>query len=295
MTLNFCQLNRVKNGLNAVSLFAQLGDEEQVLNLLSSGGSLGDAVYGYALGGHVTKVNAILKTHPELIIHAAKGYARGENEIETEKLATSSELTLKKALLEGYAQAGNATQINAAVRSRNNIAYMPAIVAGLAQCGHSQAVFQYATDEKSQNVAITAAALSGNITLVNELLALQNIFLEQLTQQSLDPGIKTALGHALVGYSKGRHYEQVEELLKFNINPMLCLTAISDKESIHPSDIHSLTHHISDKSLRESLLGLIEEHFWSKLGGEEDFSNDSELERLLDHTKVKSEHLDTPA
>ena len=196
MKLNFCQLNRVKNGLNAVSNFALLGDEEQVLNLLSVGGSLGDAVYGYALGGHVNKVNAMIETHPELILHAANGYARGGNEIETEKLATSSELTLKKALLEGYAQAANTTQINAAVRSRNNAAYMPVIVAGLAQSGHTQAVLKYAINEKLQNVAITAAALSGNVSLVNEILALQNISLDQLSQQPMDPGTKTALGHA---------------------------------------------------------------------------------------------------
>ena len=295
MKLNFCQLNRVKNGLNAVSILAQLGDEEQVLNLLSAGGNLGDAVYGYALGGHVNKVNAILKTHPDLLVHAAKGYARGENEIETEKLATSSEIALKKALLEGYAQAANTTQINAAVRSKNKVTYMPAIVAGLAQCGHSHVLLDYAINEELQNVAITAAALSGNVTLVNELLARQNIFSDQLSQQAMEPGIKTALGHALVGYSKGRHYEHVEELLKLNINPMLCLTAISDKESIHPSDIQSLTHHIADESLRESLLKLIEEHFGSKPGEKEMFSDDSELERLLEHTPVKSEVLSTPA
>jgi hypothetical protein len=281
MKLNFCQLNRVKNGLNAVSMFAQLGDEEQVLDLLSAGGKKEDAIYGYALGGHVDKVNALLKTNPELITCAATGYARANNKIETEKLATSNDRSLKKALLEGYAEAANSTQIYAAIRSKHSQEYLSTLVTGLALVGHPQ-TFQFATNEKLQNLAITAAALSGNVILVNKLLALQDIFLDKL-MLPLDTATKTALGHALVGYSKGRHYEHVEQLLAFDLNPMLCLTAISDTDRIHESDIHSLSHHIADQSRREALLDLIKVHFKSEPGEKnQSFSSDSELERLLE-------------
>lgn len=282
MKLNFSQLNRMKQGLNAVRIFAKLGDEKQVASLLSAGGTLEDAVYGYALGGHTDQVNTLLKQHPQLLIYAAKGYARADNETEAEKLTTSGELEIKKALLEGYAQAANKTQISAAVRSRNNQQYISAIVKGLAEGDHNS-VHQYAINEELQNTAITAAAQSGNVALVNELLALQDIALSKLLDKPIKPSVKLALGHALIGFSKGRHYEHIEALLKLNINPMLCLTTISNKGSIHASDIQSLCAHISDEALKHSLGELIKEHFGvDSQNLKEDFSSDAELELLFD-------------
>lgn len=281
MKLNFCQLNRVKNRLKAVSAFALLGDEEQVFDLLSAGGKKEDAIYGYSLGGHVDKVNALLKTNPELIIHAARGYARANNESETEQFVRSNDLALKKALLEGYAEAANSIHIDAAICSTNSHEYISTLVTGLASVGHPQTL-QFTINENLQNLAINAAAVSGNVTFVDKLLALQDIFLDNLTLP-LDSNIKTILGHALVGYSKGRHYQHVERLLSLELNPMLCLTAISDTDSIHESDIYSLSHHIADQSRREHLLELIKVNFRREQGENTDeFSSDSELDQLLE-------------
>ncbi len=282
MRFNFCQLNRTKGGLNAVSAFAKFGKEEQVLELLSNGGKKEDAVYGYALGGYVKKVNDFLKSNPELIIHAAKGYARGNNEAETAKLRQrkgGDGLTIKKALLEGYAQAANMTQSNAITSSRDRSSYMPTLVKGLAQAGHLL-VLNYVTNEELQNVAITAAASSGDVDLVNQLLKLQDIILSELAKP-LAPTAKCALGHALIGYSRGRHYEHIEHILALGVNPMLCLTAIFDEKNLHESDVQSLSAHICDTPLREHLLTLIKKHFATRIEKDRDFSNDSELEELL--------------
>ena len=288
MKLNFSQLNRKKKGLNAVSIFAKLGNNIQVDLLLNAGGKLEDAVYGYAFGKHRVQVDDILKKHPELIEQAAKGYARADDEIETEKLALKSELTIQKALLEGYAQAVNSTQINAALLSKSSQQCLPSIVTGLAECGH-YSVHQYARNPELQNIAITAAAQSANSALVMQLLALQGIIISELSLP-LQLNVKEALGHALIGYIKGRHFAYVEALLKLNINPMLCLTAISDQSSLHASDIQSLLRHVTDELQRKILIDLIQEQFGIDVSAleKEDFSSDMQLELLFENAFSES-------
>ncbi len=290
MILNFFQTNRMNNGFNATSAFAKLGDQEQVALALSAGGKLEDAVYGYALGGHSNQLTAILSVHPELLNHAARGYARVDDEIETGKLSARNEMTIKQALLEGYAEASNITQVNAGILSRHYREYLPTIVKGLA-AGNHPSVKQYAINPELQNIAISSAAQSGHVELVNALLAMQNIEISKLSKP-LMMGAKIALGHALTGYSKGRYYEHIEALLKLNINPMLCLTAIADKDGLHGSDIQALCSNVSDEALRQSLLDLVKEHFGMdpKTMSKEDFSSDSALELLLETAKAVSRH-----
>lgn len=294
MKFNYCQLNRMQHGVRAVSIIASLKKTTEINDLLNSETTLADAVYGYALIGQTKQIDEILKNHPTLEPYAAMGYARAGHEDETEKLAKSYEIT--KALVKGYAQAANQTQINAALRSKNSREYLLTIVEGLAELGHTELVKQYAITTELQNSAITAAAHSGNVTLVNELLALQNIVLAELTTP-IKPGAILPLGHALIGYSRGRHYKQVEPLLNLNINPMLCLTAITDENSsIHESDIQSLSEQIKNTPLRHSLLKLIKEHFGISAEQLEtkDFSNDSELEQLFNNFPLTpTEHLAT--
>jgi hypothetical protein len=288
MNFNFSQLNRKKKGLNAVSIFAKLGNNTQVDLLLSEGGKLEDAVYGYAFGKHSPQVDNILKKYPEFTEQAAKGYARAGAEIETEKLSLISELAIQKALLVGYAQAGNTTHVNAALLSKNSQQYLPSIVTGLADCGYPE-VHQYARNPELQNTAISAAAQSDNSALVIELLACQGIVMSELSLPLL-LNVKEALGHALIGYIKGRHFAHVEALLKLNINPMLCLTAISDQSSIHASDIQSLLQHLTDESLRKILIDLIQEQFGIDACAleKEDFSSDAQLEQLFEIALAES-------
>jgi hypothetical protein len=288
MKLNFSQLNRKKKGLNAVGIFAKFGHHTQVELLLNAGAKLEDAVYGYAFGKHRIQVDNILQTHPELIEQAAKGYARAGDEIETEKLAFKSQLAIQKALLVGYAQANNITYVNAALFSKSSEQYLPSIVTGLADCGHLE-VHQYARNPELQNTAITAAAQSNNSALVIELLACQGIVMSALSPP-LQLNVKEALGHALIGYGKGRHFAHVEDLLKLNINPMLCLTAISDQSSIHASDIQSLLQHLCDESLRQTVIAIIQEQFGINAGAQEkeDFSSDAQLELLFETALTES-------
>ena len=231
MKLNYYQLYWYRNGLNAVRIFAALNKTDEIATSLQYGASIIDTVYGYALGGHIEQVDAILGANAALINTAAIGYARANNVVAIAKLNNQYEPIIKTSLFKGYAQAANITQIYTATQCKHNAEYIASIVEGLAECGHADLVQQYAISTSLQNIAITAAAHAGNVKLVSDLLGLQNIILSNLTLP-LNSSTSIALGHALIGYSKGRHYEYLESLLTFNLNPALCLTAITGKNGI---------------------------------------------------------------
>lgn len=288
MTFSFHQLNVCKNGLTVLHLKAKLDDSSSIEEMLETGGSLSDVVYGFALGGHTDEVNKTLAEHPSLNVFAARGYARSGDSISASKLFRSNSDDVKKALLFGYAQNGNVTQINGAINSHNRSKYLPIIVEGLASGGHTKLVDQYAISTKLQNIAIAAAAKSGNEALVNHLLTKQEIDLSTISVP-LSPAQQLALGNALRGYSEGRHFNHLEPFLSLGINPMLCLTAIAKGSSIDPSDAMALIDSIKGSDLKKSIKTLMQTLFKSDIDkidfDPSKFTSTEELESLLNIAK----------
>lgn len=258
MTFNFSQLHHMKNGLNAVRIYAQLGNESAVDTYLGLGEPVADAVYGYALGGFTNKVNALLQKHPTLVNHAVTAYARANKPDAIDHLFVKDKSLLEEAALLGYAQAANMTQINAALKAKNKPHLLSIVVKGLAQCNHRELVMRYALSIAHQNIAIEAAAESGHAALVTALLASQSIDLA--TPVSIKENQKSAIEHALVGYSYGRHYTLAAKLLAQNLNPMLCLTAIG-QNTIELSDLQALIISISDKTIQQKIITLAKNVF----------------------------------
>jgi len=293
MTFSFNQQQTCQNGLNALRIIAKSGDLDAIEEQLTAGGNVADAVYGLAFGGHVDKVKTMIANYSErteLPYFAAMGYARADREEAAGAMAKNNHADMKLAIVLGYAQSGNLTQINGAIRSQDAPKYLASIVAGLASGGHQTLLERFAISTELQNIAITAAAKSGNTALVNYLLSLQDINMLQLSE-TISPAQKQALGHALTGYSEGRHFAQIETLLSVGLNPMLCLTAIRNNSTIDASDAQALVDSVKKTELCVQLKELMKNHFSTdtdKLDFDaESYASPDELADLLNSVSVE--------
>lgn len=256
MTISSYELNYFYNGLNLTAKTAYEGKKEEVDQLISDGGALADAAYGYAWGEHHTLVKNILDAHPELIEYAVTGYARAGNK---EKIAEfSKQEALKHALVYGFALAGDETQIRAALNARNGTKYLPDIIKGLASANHMELLLNLAMSTKFYPIALRAAAKSGHVSLVKALLDQLSIDFDKLSKP-LEIEIKTALGYVLQGYSEGRHFLEAAELLNLGVNPMFCLNSLENGQGkLDATDASYLLSAIKNPKLQDSMKELME-------------------------------------
>lgn len=261
MPTSFYDLNLNKNAVNLVIVKAFLGDEDRVSELLDAGGSIEDAVYGFALGGHFKLVNNITDDKPDLKRFAARGYARGNH---SEKVAELiSDASLLEELLYGHAQAGNSTHVQAALNSRGGAKYLPVILEGLASTEQTELLLHLVKGTRFYTLALQSAAKSGHTDLVQRLFAAQSISLDELKSDAtkLNHDIKVVLTYAMQGYIKGRHFEHASELLTIGLNPMHCLNALAKKGVIDANDASRLITAIDSETIQEQVKGLLTEQF----------------------------------
>lgn len=218
------ELNYNKDGFNLICLKAFEGNRDRVWELISAGACPYDAVYGAAFGGRHDLVDEILVKHPDLRTAAAHGYARADNE---SKLAEMKDDSLKLSIATGHAEAGKETQVRAALNAidgKKN--YLPQVFCALAVAGQSKLLLELIEGTRFYPQALRAAAKAGRSELVRALLAQISIDLDKL---DLKPGssAKEQIHFALKGYSEGRHFPEVVELLHKGASPSLCLEALA--------------------------------------------------------------------
>ena len=155
-------LHYYQNGYNILIKKSQDGDKKAVDELLAQGGNLTDAIYGYAFGGHEALVNTALESHPEFIEAAVKGYARAKNTAQINKLPSDSSEQRKKSLIFGFAQAGDETQVRAALNAKGGSQYLPIVLEGLASTGQKELLCEFMAGTRYYHTALKAAAKSGH-------------------------------------------------------------------------------------------------------------------------------------
>lgn len=256
MTFTAYHLNYNLDGINLTALKASEGDIDGVNMLLQNGGQLEDAVYGYAFGGYsgVVDLYVSVVVDPKLrfaaaAAAAAAGYARAGNSQEIEKMIKEIEKMkgmaadektkqaiindikkLKLFVVLGYAQAGNTTQIHAALKADKKTdvkfmgeasvraageanggagaeadveidesaekridkgsKYLPMIIRGLASANQAELLFKHLTPLYYGD-ALREAAKAGHTELVDKLLDQLGINLRALGS-SPDPSTNGA-------------------------------------------------------------------------------------------------------
>ncbi|WP_133130311.1 hypothetical protein [Legionella yabuuchiae] len=260
MPITSYELNYHQNGCNLLIKKGVEGNEKAVDELVSQGGKLTDAVYGYALGGHEELVEKVLEDHLKLIQAAAKGYARAQNIAQITKLRSNE--ALKASLVFGFAQAGDESQVRAALNARNGTQYLPIVLEGLASTGHKELLCELITGTHYYNTALKAAAKSRHHDLVKVLLARLNINLDEpASTVSFSEATQDALAYVLQGYSEGRHFTEAAEILSRGINPMHCLNALSPSGSLDLTDASLLLSSIDNDRIKTKVSSLMARQF----------------------------------
>jgi hypothetical protein len=252
-------LHYYQNGCNILIKKSQDGDEKAVDELLAQGGNLTDAIYGYAFGGHEALVNTVLESHPELIEAAVRGYARAKNTAQINKLPSDSSEQRKKSLIFGFAQAGDETQVRAALNAKGGSHYLPIVLEALASTGQKELLCELMAGTDYYNTVLKAAAKSGRDELVNDLLAQRNISRAALIP--LSDATQTTLSYVLEGYTEGRHFREAAQILSLGINPMCCLNALSFAGRLDSTDASLLLASIDDDVIKASVQSLMVRQF----------------------------------
>ena len=255
--LNYCPTD----SLNITSRKAFDGKVADVDALLAAGATIDDAIYGFAFGGHIDRVRALLAAHPTRSEAAARGYARARNLVETERFLASDEL--KRGIVFGYAQAGNEVQVRAALNSTGGSKYLPDVLSGLASTGQSALLLELVDGSKYYRLALKAAAKAGHAALVEQLLEKLSIHLGTLKRSTapIAKDILPFLKTALEGYSEGRHFEEAILLMELGVPPMSCLTTLSPKGTIDPTDANLLVSLAKNPDINANLRTRIKEQF----------------------------------
>lgn len=201
-----------------IQTLAKRGNHKAVELLIDRfAGNIAQVVMGYAQGGYIDQVNALLE--PGGIIAGA---------------------------IIGYAQVGNVTQVNALFQTRISkdpymdlpdqimaSTYLNAGVSGYAAGGQVEELVNFLLAGGANiNIAIAGYAAGGHVRQVNALLErgadinlaiagyAQNGHIEQVNAL-LERGAD--INHAIAGYATGGHVDQVNVLLKrgADINPAI--------------------------------------------------------------------------
>lgn len=262
MPITAYDLNFNINAINLVISRAFNNDPEGVAELLDAGGNREDAAYGFALGGHVNLVKEITANTPALLKFAARGYARGKHSVEVAEL--SREPGCIEDLLYGHAQAGNESQLWAALKSQEGAKYLPTILDGLASTNQSDLLLPLVKGTRYYSLTLQSAAKSGHRDLVQSLLTMLSISLDKLESgvTPFNTQIKIALSNILQGYTKGRHFEYAAELLDSRrLNPMHCLNALACKGVVDANDASLLIGAIDSEPTQDQIKNLLTEQF----------------------------------
>lgn len=255
------QLNYCENASNLMIQKGLEGNETAILDLKNAGGSLWDAVYGLALGGHEPLVETMLLKHPELLSAAATGYAHAKNSKAIAKL--NNQEKLKSDLIYGFSLAGDEKNIRTALKTNEITTYLPLIIKGLASTNQRDLLKEFLTAPLI-NIALKAAAKSGHHQLVHDLLSNNySIPLKKLITEkgAVKPSFIPALNYVLQGYAEGRHFAEAAEILELGVNPMLFLQSLAPTGELDTSDANQLLSTIKEIEITEHLKQLMDEQF----------------------------------
>jgi hypothetical protein len=278
------ELNYNEGGLNLMRVTAFHGDKDGVRALIEKGASYSDAVYGAAFGGQHELVDAILAEilatkpaeHRLLREAAARGYSRAGDEAKLAVMRDDTD-TLKLSIILGCAETRTKEErVRAALNlalSQGKSEYFPNVCCALAATGQTDFLLDLIKGVKLYPEILQSAAKAGHPELVKKLLAHYGANLDEIDE--LKPGSKEKLlaDIAMVGYSEGRHFPEVLELLVKGATVALCLSALEasgklDKDGrttvLDEDDAIALIHcakHDKYKAVTEELLGLMEKKY----------------------------------
>lgn len=258
MTVTRYESSKNNNGMNYLTTLAFHGDSQAVDEFLSQGGELSDAVYGFAFGGHLTLLEALVGSDIRLLKEAAKGVARAKNykQMTTKYLAQD----FRESLAYGHGQANNESQIRAMLNAKEGSQYLSQVIEGLASTNQAPLLLELVQSTCFYSKALTAAAKSGHVGLVNNLLEKFSINISELDLLSVqsDPNLQLPLTYALKGYSQGRHFNEVASLLHLGLNIKQCLNELSQAETFDKSDKEALLSAIGEGELSTQVAHLID-------------------------------------
>lgn len=263
MTISFFELNYNENGMNILVKRASEGDKKTVTFLLEQGDSesMKNAVYGYAIGGHVKLLEELLKLHPECLSSAAQAYARIGADEKIKDFPKTSEI--EEGLACGYGEAGNEKKIRELLNQKGGAKYLSAVIRGLATTNQAKLLSELVFNTSCYPVALKAAAKAGHTQLVKQLLSIIGIDLDQLSSNSnlLNSNIKRFLAYILEGYTEGGHCAEASQIMSLGINPMFCITSFLVDGQIKADDVQVLLSQCDDKTLQNKMMTLLKEQF----------------------------------
>lgn len=129
--------------------------------------------------------------------------------------------------------------------------HLKAVIIKLASIGNHLFLLELIANTRFYPEALQAAAKQGHFDLVSKLIA------------TLSGDKKDALTYVLQGASEGGHFDQMARLLLQNddLNPMVCLNALSPEGQLNKQDLDLLLQAIDDNSLKEKITHLVEQQF----------------------------------
>jgi hypothetical protein len=250
---NYTKLTQ--NGVNRLIQHAFEGDERRVNELLSAGGALEDAIFGFAWGQQEDLLKRYFRGDDQCVRASEMGKACREGDVTFTKEPSDE---AKKAFVQGLARVGDERQVRAALNARW-ADYLDEVVTGYASRGHQDLLLNILQGTTKRPFALEIAAKHGHVALVETLLQQQGIDLSSSQEKST---AQTAyLNHALIGYSQGRHFQQALNLVRMGANPMFCLQNLIEQSSLKIAilDAELLLAFTESEEEKDHLLSLIEE------------------------------------
>lgn len=275
MSLSYHDLQKNVNGLKKIQQLAKDHGFDEIKKYWEIADLKADIIYGLSLGRHVAEVNKLLsevkdsEDPRQLKQNAAKGFAEAGIVEQIISYHESNPAIFDSSLIAGLAKAGRhlditryRTEWNDAEDRTKAAKLRSNTVEGLAAGGHRLLLWNEYTIERENYLgkAIQSAATAGQVDIVNAILVDANI---NLTADDFTPTSAqlNLIQRALTGYSKGRHFEQLEPLLHLGAKPELALHAIANGFTIDPSDYTALVEKISDAKLNSDMVAALNRHF----------------------------------
>lgn len=260
--LGFCD-----DGLNLTSYLAQEGHDEAVQHVMTLGGKIEDAIYGYALAGNSSQVEALCAqcSPPQqafAVGSAMTGYARAGNLASI--LAISNYSDYMADILLGAAQAGDASKVKSILSSHINL--LPKAVEGYADCNHEELLSKLIKGKSFYPLAIYCAARSGHVDLVGALLLQCGVgadytsHLLRSTSSNLDTNAReikaySLINQALKGYIAGCHFNEALVMIARGANISQGLATLHHADDECSLDLYiALLAHNKDKKINQALL-----------------------------------------
>ena len=258
------------NGMTLASHLAQMGQHESLQQLIDLGGSYEDAIYGYALAGHIAEVGSFLETCHEskkavCTGWAIRGYARAGNFDCIYAIKNYRDYMVD--FLIGVAEAGNKEKVTAMLDKRINL--FAHAVHGYSSCNHRELLSNLITGTRYYPLAIYHAAHSGHTTLVNDLLLQCGVSTDyQITPSlqgsgdarsgTININAYSLLGHALQGYVAGRHFNDAAIMLARGASITQGLTELKDVKGLPTHTLYiAFLAYIKDATLRTAVIHMM--------------------------------------